>query len=404
MMRPSEATATVASRPDRGYLYPRSPQSGMAARMRYEPIGPGYSGGSNRGLPHPAGDESISSGTQMDPFAEEIAPGGTMQRSMDGRVDSSFDGSPESETSDPDGDIHGGDGSCPTCGGCDRCGGCGTGNFLRCLCHCLRQTYMFSPCAWENFSIYTGKQGFKNPVDQGVNGDFGYHGGLNWGSPLWNRYNIGYQLGGAILLSDFDGGSGPLGHSRSQFFATTGVYRRATCNRGFQGGLVVDYLADNFYVNMRLFQIRGEVSYLFNAHELGFWFAAHTNSDTQTTPAFLGQRSITWQANDQFNLFYRHQFCNGSTCRTWAGLTSHADGLFGSDATLPFSPRWGAQASANYLLPRQDGSIPNNTRESWSLMISLVWYPGYRSTGDWFNPYRPLIPVADNGWFMETVK
>jgi hypothetical protein len=62
------------------------------------------------------------------------------------------------------------------------------------------------------------------------------------------------------------------------------------------------------------------------------------------------------------------------------------------------------QASYNYLLPRNDDSLPNNTRESWSLMISLVWFPGHRCDNDSFNHYRPLMPVADNGWFMETTR
>ncbi|HEY2892662.1 MAG TPA: DUF6666 family protein, partial [Pirellulales bacterium] len=176
------------------------------------------------------------------------------------------------------------------------------------------------------------------------------------------------------------------------------------CYRGWQGGLVVDYLADNFYVNMNLAQIRGEVSYLFAPHELGFWFAAHLNSDSQTATTLLGQNSVTWQAMNQYNFFYRYTFANGSYARTWAGLSGHADGIFGSDAVVPFSNRWGMQASYNYLLPRHDDDMANNTRESWSLMISLVWFPGHRCDNDSFNRYRPLIPVADNGWFMETTR
>ena len=113
---------------------------------------------------------------------------------------------------------------------------------------------------------------------------------------------------------------------------------------------------------------------------------------------------VTWLANDQYNLFYRYQFCNGATARTWAGLSSHGDVIFGGDGTVPLSPRWAVSTSYNYLLPRNDPTIPNNTKESWNLTISLVWYPGYRATCDWFNPYRPLIPVADNGWMMERVK
>ena len=95
-------------------------------------------------------------------------------------------------------------------------------------------------------------------------------------------------------------------------FITSGIFRRAACNRGFQGGVVLDYLADNFYVHANLWQMRGEVSYVFAPHELGFWFAAHLNSKTQTSNLLFEQNSVTWQATDQFNFFYRYTFANGS--------------------------------------------------------------------------------------------
>lgn len=409
MMHASEAAGPSSARYERGYLNPRDGRGRMAERVRYDSSSQ-YPSRVQRGVPHPARPESIAPGRQVEPFAEELPVDNLTDSTLPGQE---FNGDPAAEGS-YDAEYPGeyGDGyseGCNACGGMGQCGGCDRcgpsyGDLFRCFNACMRQTYLFSPRMRENLSLYTGKQAFKGPTDEGMNGDFGFHVGLNWGSPFWNKYGIGYQLGGAILASDFEGRSGPLGSTRTQYYVTTGFFRRVQGERGFQGGAVFDYLHDEFYVSMDLMQIRGELSYVYRHHELGFWFATHTNGDTQTAPAFLDEQSVTWQANDQYNLFYRYQFCNGATARTWAGLSSHGDGIFGGDGTVPLSPKWAVSTSYNYLLPRSDPSIPDNTKESWNLTISLVWYPGYKATCDWFNPYRPLIPVADNGWFMETVK
>jgi hypothetical protein len=434
MMRASEAVPLMASRPERGPVPPSrnyAPQGGwvapsyggpsMAQRLRYELAGAARGNRTMARAPQPM-RESIPAGQPLDPFGDGPQPSTSASGSYYPPSSSSV---PQGEYVEgqmiegpmADGEMMDGammdgemmDGGCGAfgCNGCDECDNCagiGFCGFLKGCNDCLKQTYLFSPCAWKNFSFYTGKQGFKNPTDLGLNGDFGYHGGVNWGSPLWNRYGIGYQLGGALLMSDFEGHSGPLRNRRTQSFITSGIFRRAPCSHGFQGGLVADYLADNFYVHANLWQIRGEVSYVFNPHELGFWFAAHLNSKTQTSNLLIEQNSVTWQAMNQYNIFYRYTFANGSYARSWAGLSGHGDGIFGSDAVVPFSNRWGMQASYNYLLPRQDDNMPNNTRESWSLMISLVWFPGHRCDNDSFNRYRPLIPVADNGWLLETTR
>ena len=40
------------------------------------------------------------------------------------------------------------------------------------------------------------------------------------------------------------------------------------------------------------------------------------------------------------------------------------------------------------------------TRESWGLVIQLVWYPGQNAKCQQQNPYRPMFNVADNSLFM----
>ncbi len=253
----------------------------------------------------------------------------------------------------------------------------------------------------ENMQFYTGKQGFKGPVDLGMNGNFGFHGGTNWGLPLLQRYGIGYQIGANYIGSDFAGRTGPLGHRRAQLFATTGVFRRATGGKGFQGGAVIDYLRDDFYIQQDLTQARVEMSYLCYYHEVGFWGAFVGNTDTNwgQVPNYP-MEIFSYQATTQYNLFYRYEFANGTNARTWFGASSHGDAIFGGDATVRFSDRVGLMASYNYLLPRNDVTVPNNIKESWNVTFSFVWYPGYKRRDSWTNPYRPLFAPADNGWFF----
>jgi hypothetical protein len=267
-------------------------------------------------------------------------------------------------------------------------------------------TGCYCPCFWRNFSQFGGAQAFKGPADLGVNGNFGFHTGVNWATPLEQQLGVGLQLGTIFAVSDFEGGGGLVNDRRRyQYFVTGGLFRRAKCNYGLQGGAAVDYLHDDFYVHMNLMQVRGEVSYVWECgKELGLWSAVHVLDDNQTAPLFLGVPSITWQTTDQFNGFYRRRFTNGSTARCWIGLTDHADVLFGSDVNAILAERWSLQAGYNYLWPRSDSSIPASVRESWGLMISLTWYPGCKMRNACFNPYQPLFKVADNNSMMITTQ
>jgi hypothetical protein len=202
------------------------------------------------------------------------------------------------------------------------------------------------------------------------------------------------------VFSDFEGNNGPLGSKRTQFFVTTGFFRRPKCNQGFQGGAVLDYLYDDFYVNMNLLQMRAELSYLHDCHEIGFWGAFHLNNDTSAVDSIAGLTQTTWLANNQYNLFYRHNFGNGLNYRMWVGLNDYADVLFGGDCTARMSQRWSLQTSTNYLLPTGNNNVSNNVTESFNLSLSMVWYPFAPKCDPCPNRYRPLFGVADNGTMM----
>jgi hypothetical protein len=338
------------------------------------------------------GSEPIPPGVRVEPFIEDAPPGppGTVYEGYEGAypggpVEPQLAGEPFLQE------------SCANCDDCDPCGPCYMKRFGHYLCGAAADGAF---C--ENLSLFSGKQGFKGPVDQGVNGDFGYNAGGNWAFPLFPSMGVGFQIGANLVASDFEGRSGPLGHRRYQFFGTMGVFHRAMCGRGFQMGAAVDYLRDDFYIQMDLTQVRAELSYQYCYHEVGFWGAFQGNTSTHVGQ-FTGDdplETFSFQGTSQYNVFYRYQFCSGTYCRTWAGLSDHGDGIFGSDATIYISPKVGLVATYNYLLPRNDPTVPLNVKESWNLAIALVWYPGYKKCDSWTNPYRPLFYVADNGWFL----
>lgn len=372
-------------RSGRGYLYSR--RGPMADRVRYDQPTPARRG------PELHEVESIPSGSQVQPFSEDISGDMAPQPPHEGETyyEEGYGEGLEGEPLMQEGYVD------PYL--CDECGASYC-EILRCLCACMRKSYLYSPSMWRNFSAITGVQGFKGPADLGVNGNFGFNKSVNWATPFWNKHGIGHQLGATVMFSDFEGNSSPLGSSRFQFFATTGLFRRATRNHGFQGGAALDYLYDDYYVNMNLLQMRAELSYLHDCHEIGFWGAFHLNSDTSTVDSIVGLTQTTWTANNQYNLFYRRNFDNGLNYRLWVGLNDYADVLFGGDCSAQMSQRWSLQTSYNYLLPTGNTDVPKNVTESFNLSLNLVWYPFARKCDPCPNRYRPLFGVADNGTMM----
>lgn len=270
-------------------------------------------------------------------------------------------------------------GGCCSCGG----GGCDT-----CCppdaCH----------VAFENVQIFGGVEGFKSGVDQGVNGNFGFHEGFNWAGPLFEYGGLGAQLGFRAVQSDL-AESYLFNDNRIQYFLTTGLFYRQPDNHGWQGGVVWDWLHDDFYVQADVAQLRGEVSWIAcGHHEIGFWTALSTTSDTVMSN--INDEEITWQPLDLYALFYRKYFENGATGRFSAGFTGEGQGLLGADFLAPLSKRCAIVANVNYAIGRNDPPPEETLSEAWGMTLSFVWFPGYKSPCSPRNPYRPMFDVADN--------
>lgn len=313
-----------------------------------------------------------------------------------------------------DGVIHEGGGgctSCNSCNGCDdtscwsstrdpwadpiRCPECGTfgyhrpgcGRVAMCLDRCL------GPLVRE-WSVFAGSQGFKGPMDNGQNGNFGFNEGFNLAGPVipFPRCGLGYQVGARFAQSNLSG-SGNNTASRDQAFVTAGLYHRAYRNCGFQWGIAFDWLTDNYVQKFTYSQIRAEASLLHvRGHELGFWGAFGTQSNLV---APLVQAS-------QYNLFYRYTTENGSQGRGWIGITGRNEVILGSDFRVPMSNRFDFVGGFNYIVPNNGPqAVPNGAQqESWGLSMNLVWYVGRPRAGIHNTPFRPLFNVADNNVMM----
>jgi hypothetical protein len=251
------------------------------------------------------------------------------------------------------------------------------------------------PPHWmDNLWLFAGTTGFKGPIDQGQNGNFGFHEGVNYTLPLLPERLISAQVGVRFTQSDFSG-SQFSDETRNQMFFTAGVFRRN--EHGWQIGAAFDWLKDDYYTALDVHQVRGELSWVSSCgNEFGFT-GAFSTADDQTeddpTPDEL------FEVSDQFALFLRIPFNNGGDGRIFAGATSDRDGILGADITVPINHRWSLQTAATYLIPDEGTNAvvgpAGHVGETWGLSIALVWYPGHCPV-EGFNPFKPLFNVADN--------
>lgn len=292
---------------------------------------------------------------------------------------------------------------CASCGGggCDSCEPCGDGCGAPCgeCCDFGWEVFDGSCGPWlRGLSVFAGVDGFKGPIDRGSNGNFGLNEGLNLARPLGDPWGCGYQIGANFVQSDFSGtpfaGNTDKGYRR-QYFATAGIFQRATACGGFQWGVAYDYLHDIYYQTADLQQIRSETSFVLNeTYDIGYYGAyGVSNSQARVWDGFM-------DPTDMFVGFVRRRFENGGDGRIWFGATGHGDGLLGVDLWVPLGRSLALENRINYMIPKDGRDTTAQTRESWGLVIQLVWYPGQNAKCQQQNPYRPMFNVADNSLFM----
>ena len=287
-------------------------------------------------------------------------------------------------------------GDCGDSGPCDECGPDGQCDF---------GWEVFDGCCGpflRGLSVFAGVDGFKGPLDRGgANGNFGTNEGLNLARPLGDPWGCGYQIGANFVQSDFSGASVVTADGlslrapfRRQYFATAGIFRRAL-GRGFQWGLAYDFLHDIYYQNANLQQIRSETGFVLDeTYEIGYYGAYGVATDKDRV--IDGKLDPT----DMFVCYIRRNFENGGDGRIWGGATGNGDGLLGADLWVPLGKGFALENRINYMIPKQGRGETAQSRESWGLLVQLVWYPGQNAKCQQKNPYRPIFNVADNSLFM----
>src|SRR5690606_4346098 len=148
------------------------------------------------------------------------------------------------------------------------------------------------------------------------------------------------------------------------------LFHRPFNNHGWQGGVVWDWLHDDYYIQADVAQLRAEISWLSHGcHEIGFWTAVHTTSDTVFSS--INDELVTWTPIDMYAFFYRRHFENGAVGRFSGGFTGDGQGLLGGDLTAPISQRLALVAAANYIIGRNEPRPEESLSESWGLTLSV---------------------------------
>ena len=109
----------------------------------------------------------------------------------------------------------------------------------------------------------------------------------------------------------------------------------------------------------------------------------------------------SWTRPTCSSFYLRRNFENGGDGRLWGGATGNGDGLLGVDLWVPLGQGF-CPGKPDQLHDPQAGHAATSAqpRESWGLVVQLVWYPGQNARCQQQNPYRPMFNVADNSLFM----
>jgi hypothetical protein len=264
---------------------------------------------------------------------------------------------------------------------------------------------------YRDFTASAGVTAFENEVDLGLIGNFGTNEYLNFGMPLWNAFGLGWQIGARGTQTGFGSRTinGTVIDSRNQQFVTTGLFTRAFEGRGLQGGAAFDYLNNTGFAGTTdVKQMRGEVSYVWGYHELGFWGAFNAGKglgilNGRTNQPFVNNTVHT------YNAFYRVQFGDANEWKVWGGASHEGQGYVGSLLRAPMTRSLALEGTFAYLMPGESKQVNIKTPAitgtftpmAWNLGINLVYYPRGRSRRSLASPYRPLFDVADNGTMIQ---
>jgi hypothetical protein len=252
----------------------------------------------------------------------------------------------------------------------------------------------------ENFSIFLGLDGSKQPQDFGVNAHFGGRLHANLGIPLLADQGLGLQIGAALnatenavqVVERVEGSK-----RRTQFFSTVGLFQRAGC--GLNWALVYDFLNQDYFDSFSLSQWRGHLGYWCNdCAEIGIRAALSDRNDA----GLFGTIPVVLDPISQVTLYGRKVWPKGAVTGVWAGVAEgHNEPnvalgdlspieepfVFGADVFCPLTNRLAIYGEANFIRPADTGTV--------DAYLGIVFYPvGHRRA--FRRPFAPVLPVANN--------
>lgn len=249
----------------------------------------------------------------------------------------------------------------------------------------------------DNLSFTTGIEGFKGPVDFGLNGHFGWYNSVNWSVPVYEELGIGVQAGAAatfssFLVPSFKANTGV--EDRQQYFITAGVFQRSPYNVNW--GIVYDCLFDAYYHNLRVDQWRYQVGYCLTPQdEVGIWgtFGGHSDGGFVAYPFFTG--SFTWDPITQVNVFWERTWENQARTRAWIGWADTDSQLaFGASFHVPLNDWMALIGIGNFFVQPDQGST--------NALVGLTFTPPSKGMNG--GRFAPLLPVANNEVFVVDLK
>jgi len=308
-------------------------------------------------------------------------------------------------------------GSCCDTGGCGSgccdsgCGGgCGGG-----LCGDLL----------ANSYLFLAADGWKGPIDDDDNNNFGLRFGMNSGFTLMEDSRLGAQAGFSYAGYDFHGRSNSApttSQIEEQFFFTAGVFQRSdVCNacahhQRISWGLVWDAMvSDNIGEDgddINLYQLRGQMGYAIDpSNEVGLMIMYNVGGSQVVDQGSFNSNNILTRARalDQGNIFWRHVWERGGETTLLLGWAeAPGDVVFGARGEVPLNCHLSLFGNMHYILPSTTGGQPSNNgsndrfaEEYWNVTFGFVYYPGNNSGTRTVSgrSMLPLLPVADNGLF-----
>lgn len=257
----------------------------------------------------------------------------------------------------------------------------------------------------DNFSVFTGLNGAKQPQDLGINANLGGRVAFNSGFALSRDHNLGMQVGvgydysqnavGVLKFIDDTRG-------REQLFTTVGFFQRR--DSGWNWGLAYDVMKENYYDNFLLTQWRGRISYQWNPNnEFGVWGTVRDRQDDGTLAGFF---PIHWRTINQANFFWRHTWETGPQTMLWAGIAgSHTKNVLllpvyeptgvtpviGAMINVPLNDWLSLYGETNLILPGDSGTV--------DAFLGFAIYPGGSAKSAPYHRFAPMLPTASSPSF-----